>query len=349
MRFAFCMAAALSLASGAASGANDTAALVQIELERRMFSVNTIDGAWGAKSKAALSAWLAANNLPPQKSLEDALKLLRKDSEKHARMARAAARALEQYSARRARSKTPGGASLVEENVKRRVGGAGESAKPPAPYRLCKVTREEVASLVKIPSTPAEKAALSSMGYETILEMYAERGHVSQAMLRRLNPAADWPNPPVGTAIRIPNVETQGELPRAALVKVNLSRFEIRAYAADGALVALFPCSIAADKAKLPEAGELRVKGIAPAPNYTYTSERADESGRHRKFIYPAGPNNPVGSSWIGLSLPSYGIHGTPNPETIGRAESHGCFRLANWNAVRLRRMLDEGCKVVIE
>ena len=118
---------------------------------------------------------------------------------------------------------------------------------------------------------------------------------------------------------------------------------------ADGAQIAFFPCSIAADKAKQPPAGEIHVKGIAPHPNYTYTSEKPDHRGKHKKYIYPSGPNNPVGAAWIGLSLPSYGIHGTPHPETIGRAESHGCFRLANWNAIRLRDMATEGCRVVIE
>ena len=66
-----------------------------------------------------------------------------------------------------------------------------------------------------------------------------------------------------------------------------------------------------------------------------------------RKF--PPGPNNPVGTSWMGLTLPGYGIHGTPKPERIGCAESHGCFRLANWNAVRLRKMCETGTSVVVE
>ena len=67
------------------------------------------------------------------------------------------------------------------------------------------------------------------------------------------------------------------------------------------------------------------------------------------KYIYNHGPNNPVGLAWIGLSLPTYGIHGTPWPEQIGRAESHGCFRLSNWNAVRLRELCDIGTSIVIE
>ena len=68
-----------------------------------------------------------------------------------------------------------------------------------------------------------------------------------------------------------------------------------------------------------------------------------------KKQILPNGPNCPVGVAWMGLNLPGYGIHGTPNPETIGRAESHGCFRLSNWNAARLYAMCQSGTKVIIE
>ena len=91
------------------------------------------------------------------------------------------------------------------------------------------------------------------------------------------------------------------------------------------------------------------MKTLADKPNYTYTEARAGKNGRIGRYIYPPGPNNPVGASWIGLTLPTYGIHGTPFPEQIGRAESHGCFRLANWNAIKLRSMCEVGTSVVIE
>ena len=276
---------------------------LQIALERQMFSMNVIDGAWGAKSKAALSAWLEANcreDAPTNRA--DLLELV-----------------------------------LSRESVRT------------APYRLRRVTEDDAKSLVAIPLNPAEKMQLPSMGYETLLEMFAELGHATQNTMRLLNPHAPWPNPPPGTVLRIPNVATTNKPPKAALVTVSLARRQIAVFDADGTMTALFPCSIASDKAKRPPSGEIRVKGIAPHPNYTYTSEVPDHRGRHKKYIYPSGPNNPVGSAWVGLSIPSYGIHGTPNPESIGRAESHGCFRLANWNAVRLRDMVSEGCKVIIE
>ena len=67
------------------------------------------------------------------------------------------------------------------------------------------------------------------------------------------------------------------------------------------------------------------------------------------KLILPPGPNNPVGVAWISLDLPGYGIHGTPSPEHVGRTESHGCFRLANWNAEYLLRLVNVGTPVYVE
>jgi lipoprotein-anchoring transpeptidase ErfK/SrfK len=67
------------------------------------------------------------------------------------------------------------------------------------------------------------------------------------------------------------------------------------------------------------------------------------------KLILPPGPNNPVGTVWIGLDKTGYGIHGTPKPEDVGRTESHGCFRLANWNADRLLKLAWMGMPVFVE
>jgi len=216
-------------------------------------------------------------------------------------------------------------------------------------FRVETVTQREYNALVRIPSTPEGKASLKAMGYETIMEMYAERGHLTEGALRRLNPGVAWPNPPVGTRVKIPDFVLPSHGPIASVLRVTLSRFEVTAFDEKGKLIALFPCSIAADKAKLPPEGELQVTAIVPHPDYTYTPDRVSRDGRIVRRLFPPGPNNPVGSSWLGLTLPGYGIHGTPKPETIGRAESHGCFRLANWNAIRLRKMCETGTSVVIE
>ena len=117
-------------------------------------------------------------------------------------------------------------------------------------------------------------------------------------------------------------------------------------------LLAHFPCSIAARVEKRP-VGELHVIVIAPNPNYTFDPELFPESAEARqlnqKLVLPPGPNNPVGVAWIGLDKPGYGIHGTPNPEQVGRTESHGCFRLANWDAEYLSHFVWVGMPVFVE
>jgi len=66
----------------------------------------------------------------------------------------------------------------------------------------------------------------------------------------------------------------------------------------------------------------------------------------NRKLTLPPGPNNPVGVVWIDLTAPSYGIHGTPEPQNISKSESHGCIRLTNWDAVDLATMVHPGTVV---
>ena len=193
--------------------------------------------------------------------------------------------------------------------------------------------------------------------------MFAERGHMSPRGLERLNPGVDWEHITVGTKLVIPDFpsieenlavgdplsQKKSKRLLAALVKVSLSKFEITAWDANGKCLALFPCSIARDKAKRPQAGELKVVTKIPHPNYTYTPDFVPKGQKTSKHILMDGPNNPVGVAWIGLSLPTYGIHGTPKPETIGSAESHGCFRLSNWNVARLYALVTIGTKVIIE
>jgi len=280
---------------------------LQICLDRRGFSCNTLDGSPGRKTQVALATWCATQGRPYLADSEE--------------------KAWEFYFSN-------------ERDL----------------FCTETITAADHAALVRIPTEPAAKAQLQAMGYQTLQEMYAEKGHVSETMLLKLNPGLLWPNPPVGSVVTLPDVHPRrpdvkpnrpdGE---AEVLRVSLSRMEITAFDAKGKLIGLFPCSIAADKNKLPPAGEIQVKTIVPNPNYTYTAERASKGGRIARYLYPPGPNNPVGSAWIGLTLPTYGIHGTPFPGQIGRAESHGCFRLANWNAVRLRQMCDVGTSVVVE
>ena len=210
------------------------------------------------------------------------------------------------------------------------------------------VTEADLANVAPVPEAWEDRAKLAAMNYETIQEMLAEKGHTSMRTMERLNPGVTWPNPPAGTEVTLPNCGTVRK-DRAASIRIALARMEITAFDGDGKLIALFPCSIARDKARRPS-GEISIKAVAPNPTYLYDPQLFNPGGEKKsKLVIPSGPNNPVGLAWVGLSLQGYGMHGTPLPENIGRAESHGCFRLANWNAVKLLNMVHPGIPVVVE
>ncbi|MBP7274970.1 MAG: murein L,D-transpeptidase [Kiritimatiellae bacterium] len=205
------------------------------------------------------------------------------------------------------------------------------------------VTETDHAGLAPVPATWSGKSQLNTLEHETVLERVAEQFHSSQSWLRERNPGVAWPNPPPGTTLTVPNTAQPRRLPKADRIEIRLSERSIRAYDAAGHVVAVFPCSIAARVEKRPQ-GELRVVTAADRPNYTFDpalfAGEPGSEGLDRKLLIPPGPNNPVGLAWISLNRPGYGIHGTPHPEDIGKTESHGCFRLANWNAQRLLRMV---------
>ena len=210
------------------------------------------------------------------------------------------------------------------------------------------ITAADVAALGRVPQDWEERSRLKAMPYETLQEFLAEKGHASQRLIERLNPGLPWPNPPVGSEVVLPNC-AYDKPAKAGSIRISLSRTEVTVFNPEGQLVALFPCSIAREKSKRPD-GEVSVKAVAQNPNYTYDPQLFVPGGSKKtKLLIPPGPNNPVGLAWIGLSLQGYGIHGTPTPEHIGRAESKGCFRLANWNAVKLLAMVEHGTPVVIE
>jgi lipoprotein-anchoring transpeptidase ErfK/SrfK len=114
-------------------------------------------------------------------------------------------------------------------------------------------------------------------------------------------------------------------------------------------LLASVPITPGGGKLETPP-GSWRVVGIATAPRFRWDKSVLETGKRSSEFfMLPPGPNNPVGVLWCGLSKPGIGIHGTNNPQTIGRAASHGCMRVANWDVVRLSKLITKGMSVVIE
>lgn len=219
------------------------------------------------------------------------------------------------------------------------------------PLVTYRVQPEDLLRLAPVPDTWVGKSQVAGLEHETLLERLAERFQAHPAWLRRINPGVDWERIAEAQELVVP---APAVVParRAALVRIHLGRRHLRVYDSAGELLAHFPCSIARRVEKRP-VGELQVVVTVPNPDYTWDPAVFPESPEARtvgrKLRLPPGPNNPVGVAWIGLNRAGYGIHGTPKPEEVGRTESHGCFRLANWNAELLRRMAWPGLPVRVE
>jgi lipoprotein-anchoring transpeptidase ErfK/SrfK len=214
------------------------------------------------------------------------------------------------------------------------------------------VTTNDLARLQPLGKTWLAKSQQSALDYETELELVAEKSHSHPLLIRKLNPNVNWTNILAGTVLQIPDVNYPEPNGSAAFAVIHLGEKFLEAFDENTNLIAHFPCSIAARVEKRP-VGELHVVVVAPNPNYTLDPELFPESPEAKtldhKIILPPGPNNPVGVAWIGLDKTGYGIHGSPNPEQIGRTESHGCFRLANWDAEYLLKLVWVGMPVDVE
>ncbi len=221
---------------------------------------------------------------------------------------------------------------------------------PGEPFLTYTVKAEDIASIMPKPPTWRDKAKAARLGYNDIWELLAEKFHCTRAYLKALN--REVATPVAGTEIIGPKVFPASPLPHAASLRIYLGETSLEALDAGGKVIAFFPCSIAKDKNKRPH-GLLTVKVLDDHPDYTFDPalfvDAAKAEGITHKMRIPPGPRNPVGTTWVGLSLPGYGIHGTPDPEAISRTQSHGCFRLANWNAEKVLKMVTIGTPVDVE
>ncbi len=222
-----------------------------------------------------------------------------------------------------------------------------------------------------LPPDPEAQARLPVLGYASLDEKLAERFHTTAAVLHALNPApAGGAAAPFasGQKIRVPNVGADAisalgdqdedwlrtlvalgvgtDQPALDRVVVSRGAGTLRGYGADGKLLAVFTVTTGSSHDPLP-LGKWKINGIDHNPEFHYNPELFwDVSDKKPKVLLPPGPNGPVGVVWIDLSKPHYGIHGTPEPETIGRSESHGCVRLTNWDAARLAQMVTTATRV---
>lgn len=284
---------------------------LQVALDRQSYSPGCIDNRAGSQTRAALAAWQCAHELPETGTYDEAT------------------------------------AAVLKLDV-------------PA-FIEYEITAGDLAQLGAAPDDWRARAVLKQLSYETAMELVAEKFHATQRLIGELNPQVNLARLTAPAKVRVPNVLVDTALPKASQVRINLAAKSVMVFNKAGLPCAFFPCSIGRDKMKRP-VGDLRIADVAPHPNYTFDPKVFPESPEAqaigKRLIIPPGPNNPVGVMWLCIGrapdsteppLTGYGIHGTPKPEDIGRTESHGCFRLANWNVERLGAMVSIGTPVVVE
>lgn len=296
---------------------------VQAILDHLGFSPGVVDGKAGSTLKLALSGFQAAKGLPVTGDLDAAT-----------------VRMLGQYQTVAAvRTMTLTSADL-----------AGPFAGP-------------------IPARASEQAQLPSLSYPNPLEMLAERYHTTAATLMALNPHAlklvagkEMRVPDTSTwardyAARLPDgyKETLAGLnvgsnqPRAAKLVVSRAAKSLSVYGAAGQLLAQFPVTTGSQHDPLP-IGEWKIVGASYNPEFHFDPKLFWDAKKDDKAaVLRPGPRGPVGVVWISINKPHYGIHGTPQPQNIGRTESHGCIRLTNWDAARLSLMVAPGTPAVFQ
>lgn len=294
-------------------------ARIQTLMARANFSPGLIDGKPGRKTKIALEQYQRAHGLDVTGTLDDGTL-----------------------------------AALAETD---------SLAKSKSWTRAYAITDADVALVTgPIPEDWNERAALERSGYADMEELLAERGWCAVELVRALNPDVEVNSLKAGDEVVLPDVRVKA-LPKLARVVINLTEKLVIGYgepneakpegdsvsaATPGPALFVTHCSIARMAEKRP-VGELHVKVIATDPEYTFNpADWPEVDNVSSKLRIAPGPRNPVGVAWIGLDKPGYGMHGTVRPQDIGKTGSHGCFRLANWDAARLARAVKVGTVVEV-
>jgi lipoprotein-anchoring transpeptidase ErfK/SrfK len=230
-------------------------------------------------------------------------------------------------------------------------------------YTTYTIRPEDAKWIGSLPDNLEDRAKLPLLPYTSYLEFVAERYHADRTFLAKLNPGLDLHALKPGDTVQVPNVtpfqiETLrpgGYLipPKSAMkgnvVKIDTTERMLKVYGSGNRLLAAFPITPGSKTLPAPK-GTWKVVNMASMPFFRYDEKMLNEGVRSDNFInLPPGPNGPVGVMWMGLSKSGVGMHGTNNPDTIGRAASHGCIRLSNWDAVKLSGMVTQGIAVAID
>jgi lipoprotein-anchoring transpeptidase ErfK/SrfK len=211
------------------------------------------------------------------------------------------------------------------------------------------VTAEDLAGpFTPIPVEVADQAKLPALGFETLAEALGEKFHASPKLVATLNPGIVLDR--AGTVIMVPSV-TRPALEKLAGITIRVSKRHgaVEAVNEGGVTLARYPATIGSTHDPLP-LGTWTINGVARNPTFNYNPDLFwdAEAGEKATKLAP-GPNGPVGTVWIDLSKPHYGIHGTSSPSTISKGTSHGCIRLTNWDVVELATMVTPGMAAILE
>jgi lipoprotein-anchoring transpeptidase ErfK/SrfK len=294
-------------------GEGPAALHLQVLLDRAGFSPGIIDGAWGLNAAKAVTFFV---NPASREQLDGG---------------------------------SPPKVTSVDQALYERL--VRESGRKPILKRYA-LTAEDVAGpFTEIPASVYKQEKLRCLCYASLIELLSERFHASQNLLRKLNPSVRFDQLQRGSVINVPNVAPDGSAtPQDTMIvsRVIVSKKEYWTHALDenGRIIYHFPSTLGAGYDPSPT-GDFKVTWVTRDPKFHYQPKLFHEVPDSDPDAHlPMGPNSPVGVVWMSLSKPHYGIHGTSSPETIGYANSHGCVRLTNWDAVRLSDLVESGTPV---
>ena len=199
----------------------------------------------------------------------------------------------------------------------------------------------------KTPTAMDERAKMKALVYESPEEALAEKFHTSTAYLKQLNGGQKVE---AGKDIIVPNVADSRAPLKAASILIVKSERVLYVLDVQQRPLAGFPISIGNEKNDPLPTGTMAIKNEVKNPGFTYNPVLLKNAPRDaQKLDIAAGPNNPVGSIWLGLTKPHWGIHGTPNPSNVGHSETNGCVHMTNWDAERLSTLVKAGFKVNVK
>ena len=200
----------------------------------------------------------------------------------------------------------------------------------------------------KLPVDPMEKGKLKALGYESLQESLSERFHMSPKLLADLNRGRAMKA--AGDTIVVADVASGSPAPKAALsIRIDKSDKMLYLLGAQEKVLAGFPVSFGGPEDPLP-VGRLKIASEVKNPTFTYNPQLLRTAkATEVKTQLPAGPNNPVGVMWLGLSKPHWGIHGTNEPSRMARVDTNGCVRMTNWDVLRVASLVKPGTPVDVQ